>query len=238
MISEQRFAGEEQRIAEAYARRTMVGKTQWYRPFRQDIQLERYRLRSVTASLLNSYGWREFSALQVLDVGCGMGGWLRTLLDWGVSPEQLHGIDLLADRIAYAKRLTPQMDLRQATGWAIPYPDASMDMLTAHTVFSSILQPDARAQLAQEMRRVVKPGGVVMVYDFRISDPRNHDTTGITPAEVRRLFAGMPAQVRWLTLPPIITRKVAPISPFLALLMEWIMPWLRTHRMYLLKKTE
>ena len=224
---------EEMRIAVAYARRKLEGKSQLYTWHQQSVMFERYRLRAMAAAMLYRHGWRDLAELEALDVGCGAGGWLRTLMEWGISPQKLHGIDLLEDRVAYAQSLAPQLDLRRSSGWEIPFPDASMDLVSAHTVFSSILDLAARWLLAQEMARVAKPGGAVMVYDFRIADPRNPDTVGISPAEIRQLFPDCTLQLRSLTIPPPISRR---ISPALTSLLESLLPFIRTHRLYLLRK--
>ena len=227
---------ETDRIVDTYAKRKRDGKGQLYAWYQQSSQWERYRLRSVAAAMFVTLGWQDLSTLEVCDVGCGAGGWLRTLMEWGVPGPQLHGIDLLEDRIAYARGLAPQMDLHKASGWSIPFKDARMDLVSAHTVFSSILDRDARELLSREMARVTKPGGMVMLYDFRVADPRNRDTIGIAPAEVRRLFPNFSLHMRSLTLTPPLCRRLVKLSPFLAATTEWLCPYLRTHRLYMLVK--
>lgn len=228
---------EQQRIQHVYAKRKQSGSDYWYRWHQQASQWERYRLRSVASAMLSRLGWQDLSAMDVLDVGCGAGGWLRTLMEWGIPAHQLHGIDLLEERIAYTKSLTPGMDLRMASGWDIPYDDCSMDLVSAQTVFSSILDADARALLAGEMVRVTKPNGVILLYDFHIADPRNRDTVGISPREIRRIFPKLPLRLRTLTLAPPLARRLTRISPFVAAFAEALLPLLRTHRLYLLRKT-
>src|SRR5215212_9768714 len=49
--------------------------------------------------------------LDILEVGCGDGYNLGTLLGWGAEPARLHGIDLATERIALAKRRWPELDL-------------------------------------------------------------------------------------------------------------------------------
>src|SRR5207253_10917506 len=112
------------------------------------------------------------------DGGCGSGKWLRTLLEWGASAQRLHGVELLHDRIQQAKKISPAaIDFQVSDGWPIPFADRSMDLVCARTVFSSILDSRARSALAAEMRRVVKDGGYILVFDFRVKNPRNPDTT-------------------------------------------------------------
>ena len=172
----------------------------------------------------------------VLELGCGRGAWLRQMLDWGLPPEQAHGIDLLTERIEEARALAPAtMDLREGNGLALPYADAHFGIVYAQTVFSSILDPDLRRQLAGEMTRVVKPEGRMLVFDFRYDNPRNRNVTRITAAEIRRLFPGKRVR-RWtLTLVPPLARRLTPLCPWLALAIERLCPPLRSHALYLIE---
>ena len=126
------------------------------------------------------------------------------------------------------------IDFQIASGYEIPFPDSGIDLVSAHTVFSSILDGPHRKALADEIARVLKPNGKVLIYDYRISDPRNPDTVGIRKSEIKRLFPERSIQVRSLTLVPPISRRVAPVSPLLAHVLECLCPFLRTHAFYLL----
>ena len=100
-----RLKAEENRIKDVYVARDASGKSALYAWHRQEVLLNQYRFQAVVALLLKTNGLSELSQIEILDVGCGTGGWLRTLLEWGASPEHLHGIDLLHDRIDQAKSL-------------------------------------------------------------------------------------------------------------------------------------
>ncbi|MCK4389408.1 MAG: hypothetical protein KAV83_04120 [Desulfobacterales bacterium] len=86
------------------------------------------------------------------------------------------------------------------------------------------------------MLRALKPGGTIFIYDYRISDPRNPDTVGIRKSEIRRLFPGLSLKHRSLTLAPPILRRVVPVSPLLAFVVECLFPFLRTHAVYVLER--
>ncbi|RMH20508.1 MAG: class I SAM-dependent methyltransferase [Gammaproteobacteria bacterium] len=228
---------EVQRIRKAYQYRDSSGKAQLYRWDRPEMLLAQYTLYQAVASVMRHAGKVDLASQEILDVGCGKGGWLSRLLDWGARPEKLHGIDLLPDRIEAARRRAPNVDFRVTDG-EVPYADQSMDLVCANTVFSSILDAAARMELASEMRRVLKPGGAIMIYDFRISHPRNPDTLGIGKREVRRLFPGMKCCFRSLTLAPPLARVVAPISPWFAYSLERTVPFLRTHGLFHLRNQQ
>jgi SAM-dependent methyltransferase len=230
-----RFAEEVGRIRSAYARRDRAGRAKLYAWSRPDVALGRYLLLSAVARLLRDHGWHDFGQLEALDVGCGTGAWLRTLQEWGAAPQHLHGIDLLADRIEKARVLAPPIDFQVSEGWPLPFQNGTMDLVSAFTVFSSILDPGARLALAQEMQRVMRTGGSILLYDFRVSDPRNPDTKGVGLVEVRRLFPELHITRRSLTLAPPLQRFLSRLSPLAAHLTEAACPLLRTHALYLLQ---
>ncbi|MCB1184160.1 methyltransferase domain-containing protein [bacterium] len=99
----------------------------------------------------------------LVDFGCGNGA--QTLLFAGRA-ERLTGVDVepafLAElaRDAAAAGLADRVAGRALVDGRIPLDDASADAVTSFTVLEHV--PDERAALA-EMRRVLKPGGVLVV---------------------------------------------------------------------------
>jgi SAM-dependent methyltransferase len=229
---------EEKRIRSVYSTRDAEGRQKLYNWYRPEILFNQYRFRHACASILVANGILELSDFDFLDVGCGAGAWLRLVEEWGVAKSRLHGIDLLPDRIDQARQLNPGVDFRIASGWSLPYEDESMDVVTAHTVFSSILQHEYRNLLSNEMQRVLTPKGLILIYDFRISHPRNPDTVGIRRKEIQRLFPGFQCASRTLTLAPPLSRRLAPVSAALMSFLEYFFPILRTHAIYELKKQD
>lgn len=73
----------------------------------------------------------------------------------------------------------------------MPYPDASFDVATASTVLSSVLDAAIRKEILAEMRRVVRGGGLVVVYDFVIRNPRNRSVIAMPTSRLAEA-AGMP----------------------------------------------
>lgn len=229
---EHRFEDETHRIVAAYHRRDATGKRSLYNWQQQASHFDRYRLHAQLIRLFQAHGLDGLGELNVLDVGCGTGSWLRTLAEWGSNPTRLHGIDLLPERIERARELSPNIDFQVRTGWDLPFDAGSMNLVSAFVVFSSILEPNARAQLAAEMARVRAPGGAILIYDFRIRNPSNPDVVGIGRKEIARLFPNFRLHRISLTLAPPLTRRLAPRMAWAAHLLEAWFPFLRTHCLY------
>jgi ubiquinone/menaquinone biosynthesis C-methylase UbiE len=227
---------EERRIKEAYKRRQPKLLLYTWRNF--DNIYAAFRKGVIWADALQRARIGEISSLAVLDVGCGTGGWLRTLIEWGASPSRLHGVDLLAPRIEKAIYMSPNgIDFRVSNGWPLPYENWSMDICAASTVFSSILDRKARAALAQEMARVTKAGGSILIFDYTVSHPRNPDTIGIGGREIKRLFHDLKLLKTYrLILAPPLLRRFPRSLLWLAYALEVFLPFLCTHRLYVLQK--
>jgi SAM-dependent methyltransferase len=105
----------------------------------------------------------------VLEVGCGIG---TDLVRFARGGAIVTGVDLSRTAIELARKNFELHDLRPqaleiANGEALPFPEASFDVVYAHGVVQYTADP---AQLVRECHRVLKPGGeaIVMVYN-RIS---------------------------------------------------------------------
>jgi ubiquinone/menaquinone biosynthesis C-methylase UbiE len=165
----------------------------------------------------------------VLDVGCGEGAVLRDLLRFGARPENLVGVDLLASRLASGRALNAGMAFSVADAADLPFPNASFDLLLAFTLLSSIVDVEARGAAASEMLRVLRPGGVLIVYDFWVN-PRNPDVRPLSRAEIRRLFAGCTFNWRRVTLaPPLLRLLAASPGGWMACYLMEKLPFLCTH---------
>jgi len=179
---------------------------------------------------------RSLADLRILDVGCGTGGVLRSLVSWGAQPQNLAGVDVLEERIQLAQRLSPNICFSVADARELPFANESWDMVILFTVISSVPNPSIQSQIALESLRVLKPQGAVLWYDFWIN-PTNPDTVGITLNRIRELFPGCRLYLKRTTLIPPLARRLARISWSLCWLLESL-PFLRTHYMGLIYKNE
>jgi ubiquinone/menaquinone biosynthesis C-methylase UbiE len=217
---------EEARVVEAYARRTRPERYSWFNA------AHLYAMQEVERGmlqLLETHGFAPLREQRILDVGCGTGVWLRAFVEWGATPRRLAGVDLQQQRIAEARRRTPP-EVRLVTGSAaqLAFPDASFDIVLQSLMFTSILDPAVRNCAAAEMLRVVRPGGIILWYDYYVDNPSNADVRAVTATELVQLFARCAIDRRSVTLAPPLARWIAPRSRSVYALLAAV-PALRTH---------
>jgi SAM-dependent methyltransferase len=96
--------------------------------------------------------------LRILESGCGSGRWLAYFERLGHRPV---GLDDSAGPLAVARRHAPRLALVRGDVLEAPFPAASFDV-----VFSSYVAehfPDGPAALLREARRLLVPGGLLLL---------------------------------------------------------------------------
>ena len=104
--------------------------------------------------------------LEWLDVGCGTGIFTELVVN-RCQPSRVTGVDPAQAQIdlAASKVLDPRVEFRTGDAQALPFADASFDVVSSALVVNFV--PD-RIKALSEMRRVVRPSGLVAgyVWDF------------------------------------------------------------------------
>ncbi len=108
----------------------------------------------------------------ILDVGCGYGRTLRELHDLGYT--NLHGIDFSEKMIERGLDENSFLDLKVMKSADIEMPDHSVDAVILFAVLTCIIRNHDQEYMVKEIKRVLKPGGIVYVNDFLLNeDERN-----------------------------------------------------------------
>lgn len=109
----------------------------------------------------------EPADLSVLDVGCGIGNTDKFLIPrFGI----VHGVDVAADAVERAAADNPDGHFQSYSGETLPLASASLDVVFAACVLHHI--PATRqAAFALELRRVTRPGGLVVVFEHNPLNP-------------------------------------------------------------------
>lgn len=124
---------------------------------------------------------------KILDVGCGMGSSLSRFLALGMRPENLFGIDILAERID--KTPYQGMNLSVGDAQSMTYPDGKFDLVMESTMFVQITDESLATRIADEMLRVTRPGGHILICDWRYGRPGKSDAyRAVGNSRIHRLF--------------------------------------------------
>jgi SAM-dependent methyltransferase len=166
--------------------------------------------------------------LRVLDVGCGSGGHLRRMADFGVDPANCFGVDLFRNSLCGARRLNPNIHFFEANAAQLPFGNDAFDLVFQYTMLTSVLDSELRREIVSEIQRVLRPGGYFIWYDFAYSNPKNPNVRGIGRREIRQLLGGFQVRLRRVTLAPPIGRPAARIAPLLYRTLAAV-PLLRSH---------
>ncbi|MDQ2743945.1 MAG: class I SAM-dependent methyltransferase [Chloroflexota bacterium] len=105
----------------------------------------------------------------VCDLGCGPGQVARYLHDRGVAAV---GVDLSAEMVAQAQRLSPDIRFRQGTMLSLPFDDVSLGGIAAFYSVIHVPRPQLPV-VFREMWRVVRAGGAVLIA-FHLGDEDRH----------------------------------------------------------------
>ena len=171
----------------------------------------------------------DMKDVKLLEIGCGGGQWLAEFQMFGLLVSNLAGIELDEERAKFAKERIIGADIRAGNGASLPWEDSSFDIVFQSTVFTSILDDETKQKVAEEMKRVCKPNGLILWYDFAYNSPNNSNVKGVKKSEIRHLFNGWNCEIRKVTLAPPIARRVVPFCWLLAEKLESFFPWFRTH---------
>lgn len=100
------------------------------------------------------------SGVRHLDIGCGPGTFIGSLDE---SIESI-GVDIAADQIKYARANygSPQKQFELVDADQLPFADDAFDVATCVELVEHLAR-DNGARLAAEIRRVLRPGGVLLM---------------------------------------------------------------------------
>lgn len=226
---------ERRRILEEYARRERELNPALYAPWTKASAFMHFGATLNAARMLHRAGVFPESNAECLEIGFGSRGWLSDLIRWGIPERKIHGIELYPPYVHRGRTILPLADLRIGDASRLPWESNMFHLVVASTVFTSILDPGVRHAVAQEITRVLAPGGALLWYDFAVSNPRNPHVRKVSRSELRSLYPALRGEIRSVTLAPPLARRIATTSITLASLVETI-PWLRTHLLAVLVK--
>jgi len=233
MLTEPQVLAEESRIKAAYQKKKPAGYYSFFDPGNLFLVQEREKL---LLKRLRQHDRASLAGSRLLEVGCGAGHWLREFIKWGVNPQDTTGVDLRPDVLTAAARLCPEgVTLRCSNGSVLDFPDESFDLVLQSLVFTSVLDPTMKQQMAREMVRVLKKNGLIIWYDFHVDNPWNPNVRGVRKAEVMRLFPDCDCTFDRVSLALPLAKRLAPWSWLLCYVLDRLRLF-NTHYLALIHK--
>jgi ubiquinone/menaquinone biosynthesis C-methylase UbiE len=171
----------------------------------------------------------------ILDAGCGTGWLLRALVEAGVRPERLRGIDIQPERVAAARQAVPGAEIDAGDARHLPFPDESFTVVLQLTLLSSLGSHKAIREALGEGMRVLAPGGLLLVYEPRVPNPLNRHTLMVRDSDLDAAGLTSRDQVSLTVLPALARRLGGRTQARYERLAR--LPFLRTHRLIAYQRT-
>ena len=170
----------------------------------------------------------------ILDDGCGRGWWLRALVEAGVVPARLQGIDIQPERVAAARKAVPGAEIAVGDARNLRFSDESFAVVLQLTLLSSLGSHRAVREALGEGMRVLAPGGVLLIYEPRVPNPLNRNTLLIRNSDLEAAGVTPREQISLTVIPALARRLGRHAERRYGRLAR--LPFLRTHRLIAWRK--
>lgn len=170
--------------------------------------------------------------LKILEIGAGEGANIKFFQTAGLKDGNIFASELLPERAKVLRDKFPGITVAEGDALQLNF-DEQFDIVFQSLVFTSILDDDFKVKLAQKMWSMLKPGGIILWYDFRFNNPSNKDVKGVGKTEIMKLFASSAEIIFFnVTLAPPIGRRIGKLYNII----NSVFPFLRTHIIACIKK--
>jgi SAM-dependent methyltransferase len=184
------------------------------------------------AEIIRKFFGNDLLKRKIIEIGAGTGGNLLFFPYLGFQWGNIYANELLEERYCSLQKNLPNTTCMKGDALNLDFKE-EFDIVLQSTVFTSILDTDFRKALAEKMWDMLKPGGIILSYDFTYNNPNNKDVRKLTRKEIKALFPNHNGiQFRKVTLAPPIARRVGKLYD----LINFLFPILRTHLIAVIKK--
>jgi SAM-dependent methyltransferase len=104
---------------------------------------------------------------RILDVGCGHGYIHPNLRCFGY---EIVGVEVATDVLPLAREANPEVTYMGYDGTTLPFDDSSFDVVITICVMHHV-PPEQWPSFSREMRRVLRPGGIAVVFEHNPLNP-------------------------------------------------------------------
>jgi ubiquinone/menaquinone biosynthesis C-methylase UbiE len=126
--------------------------------------------------------------LRVLDIGCGHGH-IHPYLVQSALRMKLSAVDVAATVVEEARLMNPTVEYQSYAGERLPYDDNSFDAAYTIAVMHHVPPPQWSAFL-NEMRRVVRPDGLIAIFEHNPINPLTQWIVRTCPIDENAVLLG------------------------------------------------
>src|SRR3990167_1049333 len=134
--------------------------------------------------LLNRNNIRLTKMNSILDIGCGIGLWLRLLSEIRGSAKGLTGIDLSESRIQQAQRINGSIQWIKGDMCNLPFDSESFDFTLSFVSFMFLKETKELQEGIREAARVTKKNGFFLFYDILGKKDHSKHTRGFQERDI------------------------------------------------------
>ena len=125
---------------------------------------------------------------RIIDIGCGSATQLISLVSLGFNQDNLFGIDINKVDINFAKKNYPLLNLSLQDATNLDFKNNYFDLTYESTMFVQITNNEISQKIANEMIRITKKGGYLILFDWRYGKFNNPNFLACNKRRIKELF--------------------------------------------------
>ena len=125
---------------------------------------------------------------RIIDIGCGSASQLISLVSLGFNQDNLFGIDINKIDINFAKKNYPLLNLSCQDATNLEFKNNYFDLTYESTLFVQITDNKVSQRIANEMIRITKKGGYLILFDWRYGKFNNSNFLACNKRRIKELF--------------------------------------------------
>jgi len=125
---------------------------------------------------------------KIIDIGCGSATQLISLVSLGFNQDNLFGIDINKVDINFAEKNYPLLNLSCQDATNLDFKNNYFDLTYESTMFVQITNNDISQKIANEMIRITKKGGHLILFDWRYGKFNNANFLACNKRRIQKLF--------------------------------------------------
>ena len=124
----------------------------------------------------------------IVDIGCGYCSDLINLVNLGFNQENLFGVDINKSNIDFGKKNYPILNLSCQDASKLNFQSDFFDLTFESTLFVQLTCEDLSQRIANEMIRITKKNGYLIIFDWRYGKLNNPKFSACNKKRIKKIF--------------------------------------------------